>query len=80
MHGRQCLFFNDMGDVLAIMYVAAILFFCGLILLIIANDSIRKFGVALFFIGLILFIACLIYLPHAHETYNFYQPSSTTNY
>ena len=68
-----------MGDVLAIMYIALILFFCGLVLLILASDAIRKLGFYMLIIGLILFIMCLLYSPHTHEKSNFYQDNTYRN-
>ncbi len=64
-----------MGDVLALMFVSAVLFFCGLVLIIISNEVWRKIGFASLIVGLILFLACLIYYPHAHDPYDYYRNS-----
>jgi len=67
-----------MGDVLALMFISVVLFFCGLILIIISNEVWRKIGFASLIVGLILFIACLIYYPHAHDRYDYYHTDYNT--
>lgn len=68
-----------MGDVLALFFIAIVLFVCGLVLMIIANDVWRKAGVFMAVVGLILFIICMLYYPHAHDSYDFYRGTNSPN-
>jgi len=68
-----------MGDVLALMFISAVLFFCGLVLIIISHEVWRKVGFASLIVGLILFIACMIYYPHARDHYDYYKDNHSVN-
>ncbi len=66
-----------MGEVLALMFISVVLFVAGVVLLIISNDVWRKAGVFMAIVGLILFIICIIYYPHARDNYDYYRDNNS---
>lgn len=53
-----------MGELLAVLFIATVLFISGIILAFIAEDGPgRKVSVAMIIAGLILYMACWIFTP-----------------
>ena len=56
-----------MGIELVTMFLAAIFFVSGIVLIFVSKGSWRKFGLVLMLLGLIIFIVCMIFWPRAKE-------------
>ena len=62
-----------MGFDIVSMFVGLVMFFCGLVLLMVSRGK-RKGGYVLLVLGLIIIVICLIYFPYLREhTFTKYQ-------
>ena len=52
---------------LVTMFLAAIMFVCGIVLIFVSKGAWRKFGLALILISIIIFTICFIFWPRAKE-------------
>jgi uncharacterized membrane protein YdcZ (DUF606 family) len=56
---------ENMGELLALLFVAATLLISGLILAFTTQDAPRKAGIAISIIGLVIILACIIFYPNS---------------
>lgn len=55
---------ENMGELLALLFVAGVLLISGLILAFTTQDTARKAGIAISIIGLVIILACIIFYPN----------------
>lgn len=56
---------ENMGELLAVLFIAGMIFISGLILAFTNHDAARKFGIAIAIVGLVVILACIIFYPNS---------------
>ena len=52
---------------LVVMFIAAIMFVSGIVLIFVSKGTWRKFGLFLILFAIIIFVVCMIFWPRAKE-------------
>ena len=50
-----------------VMFLAAIMFVSGIVLIFVSKGAWRKFGLVLILLGIIIFVVCMLFWPRAKE-------------